>query len=129
MLGEDALDALFREGRSHNAWRDEPVSDETLREVYALTRMGPTSANSSPARFLFLHQRQRLAARRHVVGDEGRAQRLQDHALGAIDHGFRQVLVTQPRDKRGEIAAQRHGRRPLTMAERASPLYTEYRTA
>jgi len=65
MLAEDALDTLFREGRSHNAWRDEPVSDETLREIYALTRMGPTSANSSPARFLFLRTREakeRLAA-------------------------------------------------------------------
>ena len=58
MLAEDALDTLFREGRSHNAWRDEPVSDETLREIYALTRMGPTSANSSPARFLFLRTRE-----------------------------------------------------------------------
>jgi len=58
MLTEDALDTLFREGRSHNAWRDEPVSDETLREIYALTRMGPTSANSSPARFLFLRTRE-----------------------------------------------------------------------
>ncbi|MEO9191619.1 MAG: malonic semialdehyde reductase [Acetobacteraceae bacterium] len=58
MLGDDALDALFREGRSHNAWRDDPVSDETLREIYALTRMAPTSANSSPARFLFLRTRE-----------------------------------------------------------------------
>lgn len=58
MLADDALDALFREGRSHNAWNDEPISDETLREVYALTRMGPTSANSSPARFLFLRTRE-----------------------------------------------------------------------
>ncbi|MEO8714416.1 MAG: malonic semialdehyde reductase, partial [Acetobacteraceae bacterium] len=58
MLADESLDALFREGRSHNSWRDEPVSDETLREVYALTRMGPTSANSSPARFLFLRTRE-----------------------------------------------------------------------
>ncbi|MBV8615759.1 MAG: malonic semialdehyde reductase [Acetobacteraceae bacterium] len=54
MLPDEALDALFRAARSHNAWRDEPVSDETLREIYAIACMGPTSANSSPARFLFL---------------------------------------------------------------------------
>lgn len=54
MLADDALNALFHEARSHNAWRDEPVSDDTLRDLYALTRMAPTSANTSPARFLFL---------------------------------------------------------------------------
>ncbi len=54
MLADDALAALFHDARSHNAWRDEPVSDDTLRELYALMRMGPTSANTSPARFLFL---------------------------------------------------------------------------
>ncbi|HJS85246.1 MAG TPA: malonic semialdehyde reductase [Acetobacteraceae bacterium] len=64
MLPDEALDTLFRVARSHNAWRDEPVPDETLREIYAIASMGPTSANSSPARFLFLRTReakQRLA--------------------------------------------------------------------
>ncbi len=64
MLDETALSRLFREARTHNAWRDEPISDETLHELYALLSMGPTSANSSPARFLFLRTeaaKQRLA--------------------------------------------------------------------
>jgi 3-hydroxypropanoate dehydrogenase len=64
MLPDEALDTLFRAARSHNAWRDEPVSDDTLREIYAIACMGPTSANSSPARFLFLRTseaKQRLA--------------------------------------------------------------------
>jgi 3-hydroxypropanoate dehydrogenase len=50
----DALDQLFRQARTHSAWLPKRVSVETLREVYELTRMGPTSANSSPARFVFL---------------------------------------------------------------------------
>ncbi len=54
MLDETALNALFREARTHNAWTDRPVSDETLREMYDILKMGPTSANSSPGRFLFL---------------------------------------------------------------------------
>jgi 3-hydroxypropanoate dehydrogenase len=49
-----ALDALFREARTHNKWTNKPVSDETLRALFELLKMGPTSANSSPARFLFL---------------------------------------------------------------------------
>lgn len=53
-IDESAKAALFTEARTHNKWRDEPVSDDTLREIYALLSMGPTSANASPARFVFL---------------------------------------------------------------------------
>jgi len=54
MLDDFALDALFRTARTQNAWTDAPVSDDTLRQVYDLAKFGPTSANSSPARFVFL---------------------------------------------------------------------------
>lgn len=48
------LDLLFREARTHNKWTDRSVSDETLRELYDVVKFGPTSANSSPARFVFI---------------------------------------------------------------------------
>lgn len=54
MVDAAAIDTLFRQARTHNAWTDRPVSDETLREMYDILKWGPTSANSSPARFLFL---------------------------------------------------------------------------
>ena len=53
-LDEAALDALFHEARTHNKWTDEPVTDDELRRLFDLLKMGPTSANTSPARFLFL---------------------------------------------------------------------------
>ena len=53
-LADAALDQLFREARSQNGWRDEPVSDAEIRALYELTKWGPTTANSSPARFVFL---------------------------------------------------------------------------
>jgi 3-hydroxypropanoate dehydrogenase len=53
-ISSDALDQLFREARTHSAWLPKKVQNETLREAYELARMGPTSANSSPARFVFL---------------------------------------------------------------------------
>src|SRR2546421_8964492 len=53
-LSNDALDQLFRKARTHNAWRNEPVSDDLLRQLYDLVKWGPTSANLSPARILFL---------------------------------------------------------------------------
>ncbi len=53
-LDEKALATLFSEARTHSYWRDQPVSDEQLARLYDLTRMGPTSANCSPARFVFV---------------------------------------------------------------------------
>jgi 3-hydroxypropanoate dehydrogenase len=57
-LDDAGLDQLFREARSHNAWRDEPVPDETLHALYDLLKFGPTSANSSPARFVFIRTKE-----------------------------------------------------------------------
>jgi 3-hydroxypropanoate dehydrogenase len=50
----EALNALFLEARTHTAWQPRPVVEGLLREAYELARMGPTSANGSPARFVFL---------------------------------------------------------------------------
>lgn len=56
-LNDDALNVLFREARTYGAWLDKPVTDETLRELYELMKWGPTSANSGPARFVFIRSR------------------------------------------------------------------------
>jgi 3-hydroxypropanoate dehydrogenase len=53
-ISQEALDQLFREARTHSTWLPEPVSVELLRKAYELARLGPTSANASPARFVFL---------------------------------------------------------------------------
>jgi 3-hydroxypropanoate dehydrogenase len=53
-IDDKAMDVLFREARSHSAWLDRPVADETLRRLYDLMKWGPTSANSMPARIVFL---------------------------------------------------------------------------
>src|ERR1700722_9746207 len=57
-INEEALDQLFREARTHSTWLDQPVTDETLRDVYNLMKFGPTSMNCSPARILFLRTRE-----------------------------------------------------------------------
>ena len=49
-----ALDLLFLEARSHNAWKNEDVPDAVLQELVDITKMGPTSANCCPARFVFV---------------------------------------------------------------------------
>ena len=53
-ISQEAFDQLFREARTHSTWLPEPVPVELLRNAYELARLGPTSANGSPARFVFL---------------------------------------------------------------------------
>ncbi|MGH6719007.1 MAG: malonic semialdehyde reductase [Alphaproteobacteria bacterium] len=54
MLDTAALDLLFRAARTHRSWRPDPVPEATLRQVWDLTRLPPTSANSSPMRVVFV---------------------------------------------------------------------------
>ena len=53
-LEPEALAVLFTDARSQNGWLDVPVGDALLRQLYDLVRLGPTSANCSPARFVFI---------------------------------------------------------------------------
>lgn len=53
-LSPEGLDLMFRAARTHNAWLVDTVSDDTLRQLYALMKWGPTSTNCCPARVLFL---------------------------------------------------------------------------
>jgi 3-hydroxypropanoate dehydrogenase len=53
-LPDATLDQLFRTARTYRAWRDQSVSDETLRAIYELMKWGPTSSNCSPARIVFV---------------------------------------------------------------------------
>ena len=60
-IDDHSLDQLFREARSHGAWTDRPVTEVDLRAIYELVKLGATSANCSPARFVW------------VTSDEGKA--------------------------------------------------------
>jgi len=53
-LPDVALDRLFREARTHRWWEERSIPDMILREIAELAKMGPTSANSSPGRFVFV---------------------------------------------------------------------------
>ncbi len=53
-MDEKSLDLLFRDARTHNGWAPKPVSERTLHELMDLVKMAPTSANCSPARFVFV---------------------------------------------------------------------------
>ena len=54
ILADAALDQLFRTARTQNAFQDRPVEDSQLHALYELLKWGPTAANSTPARFVFV---------------------------------------------------------------------------
>lgn len=64
VIPDTALDTLFRTARTYYSWADTPVSDDDLRRIYDLAALGPTSANASPARFVFCRT---TAAREQLV--------------------------------------------------------------
>lgn len=57
-LDDGALDQLFREARSHKAWRDLQVPRALLRQVLELAQAGPTATNSQPMRIVFVESQQ-----------------------------------------------------------------------
>jgi 3-hydroxypropanoate dehydrogenase len=64
-LDDRALDRLFRTARTRNAWTEQAVTEQQLRELYDLLKFGPTSSNSCPARFVWVRSaegKRRLAA-------------------------------------------------------------------
>ena len=60
-ISDAAIDTIFRNARTYrrsaDAWLDKPVDDAQLRAVFDLAKLGPTSANSSPARFVIVRSR------------------------------------------------------------------------
>lgn len=84
-LSQDALDQLFTTARTHNRLTGE-VSDDTLRRLYELVKMGPTTANASPARFVFVKSqaaKQRLAP---ALDEGNRAKTLEAPVTVIIGH-------------------------------------------
>ncbi|KLI63498.1 malonic semialdehyde reductase [Aurantiacibacter marinus] len=53
-LSDSALDRIFREARTPNGWHDKPVTEQQIHEIYELMKMGPTSANQQPGRFVWV---------------------------------------------------------------------------
>ena len=64
-IPDASLDQLFRSARTYYGWTSTPVGERAVRQLYDLLKWGPTSANSSPARFVWVRSAEgkaRLAA-------------------------------------------------------------------
>lgn len=93
-LDAAALDQLFRTARTRNSWRPEPVPEALLRELYEIVKWGPTSANVSPARFVFLTSQDAKARIAPFLSENNRAKSLAAPviAIVAYDLAFAETI-------------------------------------
>ena len=76
-LSEAALDQLFREARTFNAWQLKDVSDEQLHQLYELTKFAPTSANASPMRVVFVKSKEAKAKLGQFLSEANRSKTME----------------------------------------------------
>jgi 3-hydroxypropanoate dehydrogenase len=93
-LSADVLNQLFIEARTHNAFLDKPVSDETLLEIARLAELGPTEANTLPGRFVFVKSPEAKAKLAPAMAEGNRAKTLSAPAtlIAAYDIEFYEKL-------------------------------------
>jgi 3-hydroxypropanoate dehydrogenase len=77
VLSDDSLDLIFRSARTFNDWLDRPVDDARVRDVYDLMKWGPTSANCSPARFVWVRSPEGKIKLAELAWERNRAKILQ----------------------------------------------------
>lgn len=94
LLSEASLDQLFRNARTFNAWLPKDVSDEQLHQLYELAKFGPTSANASPMRVVFVKSKEAKAKLQPFLSEGNRAKTMEAPvtAIIATDHEFYEHL-------------------------------------
>ena len=85
-LEAPALDQLFRSARTANAWQDRTVPDTKLQELYDLLKFGPTSANSSPARFVFVRTAEGKAKLKGALSEGNIAKTMTAPVIAIVAH-------------------------------------------
>jgi 3-hydroxypropanoate dehydrogenase len=85
-LPEPCLDQLFRDARTHNAWRDKDIPDSLVHELIDLMKLGPTSANCSPARFVFVKSREAKKRLRPLLSEGNRDKTMQAPVCAIIGY-------------------------------------------
>lgn len=72
-LDDGALRQLFLDARTHNAWQKRPVEAATLHQLYDLMKWGPTTANTTPARLVFVQSAEAKAKLDPCMSEGNRA--------------------------------------------------------
>src|ERR1700679_2274805 len=85
-LPDQSLDQIFRSARTFNGWADRPVEDATVRDIYDLMKWGPTSANCSPARLVWVRSGDGKATLAGLAAEPNKPKILQDPVTDIIGH-------------------------------------------
>lgn len=93
-LSNEVLDQLFYKSRTLNNFKDIPVSDETLKELYSLTSMGPTAFNAQPLRLLFVKSPEAKEKLRSTLmpGNVDKTMKAPINVIIATDYSFPELL-------------------------------------
>ena len=96
LLSEASLDQLFRNARTLNAWLPKEVSDAQLHQLYELAKFGPTSANASPMRVVFVKSKEAKTKLEPFLaeGNHDKTMQAPVTAIIATDHEFYEQLPT-----------------------------------
>ncbi|MBM08226.1 MAG: malonic semialdehyde reductase [Magnetovibrio sp.] len=86
VLNDYALNQLFYDARSFNGWHDQNIDKKTLVQLWNLTRMGPTSANSSPMRVVFVITRKNKEKLRPCLIESNVEKAMTASAVAIIGH-------------------------------------------
>jgi 3-hydroxypropanoate dehydrogenase len=85
-LSDPSLDQIFRSARTFNGWADRAVADAKAREIYDLMKWGPTSANCSPARFVWVRSADGKATLAGLAAEQNKPKILQAPVTVIIGH-------------------------------------------
>jgi 3-hydroxypropanoate dehydrogenase len=118
-LDPEALDRLFFGARTHNKWLPSPIDDELLRELYDLAKLPPTSANSQPARLVFVKSREAKERLRPALAPQNVEKTMTAPVTAIVAHDlefFEQLPKLMPHvDARAWFAS-----RPAELIEKAA---------
>jgi len=94
ILSDEGLDLLFRQARTHSHWLEGEIVDVLLEAIYDLAKMGPTSANCSPMRVVFVRSPEAKERLRPALdaGNVDKTMTAPVTAIVAYDTGFYEHL-------------------------------------
>lgn len=85
-LNEQSLNQIFRSARTPTGWIDRPVDDDKVRDIYDLMKWGPTSANSGPARFVWVRSAEAKATLAGLAAEQNKQKILKAPVTVIIGH-------------------------------------------
>ena len=128
VLTDPALDQLFRTARTYNAFSGE-ISDATLHQLYDLLKFGPTEANTTPARIVFVKSKEAKARLEPALSEGNHVKTMAAPCVAIVGFDMRffdKLPVLFPHTDAKSWFDQRSDENLAWVAMRSSSLQTAY---